>query len=382
MIQVFSQQTTIANIVVETKGYRMKKEKALIAMSGGVDSSVAALLMNLEGYECIGCTMKLYANEDIGISKGHTCCSLDDVEDARAVANKLGIPYYVFNFTDSFREKIINKFIETYENGMTPNPCIDCNRYMKFDKLYERTKVLGCDYIVTGHYARIRKTDSGYQLLKAKDATKDQSYVLYQMTQQELADTKFPLGELTKMEARKVAEDNGFINANKPDSQDICFVPDGNYVDALKRFSGKEYKAGDFVDQQGNVLGKHKGIVAYTIGQRKGLGISADRPLYVCKIDIDNNRVVLGDNEDLYSKTVDVYDVSWISGEAPTMPIKCSVKLRYQMKEQPAIIFPGDNDTVHIEFDEAQRAKTPGQAAVFYDGDVVLGGGIICGNDR
>lgn len=355
----------------------MKKGKALIAMSGGVDSSVSALLMTEEGYECIGCTMKLYSNDDIGISRGHTCCSLDDVEDARAVANRLGIPYYVFNFTDSFKEKIIDKFVATYEKGMTPNPCIDCNRYMKFDSLYERAKILGCDYIVTGHYARIRKTDEGYQLLKAVDSTKDQSYVLYQMTQEELAGTRFPLGELTKLEARQKAEAHDFINANKPDSQDICFVPDGDYVAALKRFSGKEYPSGDFVNKKGEVIGKHKGLVAYTIGQRKGLGVSADRPLYVCQIDTENNRVVLGDNEDLFSKSVDVREVHWISGKSPKEPISCKVKIRYRMEEQSATLYPGENQTAHIEFDQPQRAKTAGQAAVFYDGDIVLGGGVI-----
>lgn len=355
----------------------MAKRKVLIAMSGGVDSSVAALLMKNEGYDPIGCTMKLYDNEDVGISKGHTCCSLDDVEDARTVANRLDIPYYVFNFTDSFKEKIIDKFVKTYEKGMTPNPCIDCNRYMKFDRLYERAKILECDYIVTGHYARIIKTESGYQLLKAVDDRKDQSYVLYQMTQQELANTKFPLGELTKTEVRRIADKYEFINASKPDSQDICFVPDGDYVAAIKRFSGKEYETGEFVDKSGNILGKHKGIVAYTIGQRKGLGISADRPLYVCGIDLKNNKVLLGDNDDLYSKSVDVCDVNWISGNMPQDPVNCKVKLRYQMKEQAAVIYPGMNNTVHIEFEQPQRAKTPGQAAVFYDGDVVLGGGII-----
>ncbi|MCR5254833.1 MAG: tRNA 2-thiouridine(34) synthase MnmA [Acetatifactor sp.] len=355
----------------------MEKEKVLIAMSGGVDSSIAAFLMKNEGYDPIGCTMKLYGNEDIGVCKGHTCCSLDDIEDARAVANRLEMPYYVFNFTDSFKEKIIDKFVATYEKGMTPNPCIDCNRYMKFDKLYERGKALGCKYIVTGHYARIKKTESGYQLLKAVDESKDQSYVLYQMTQEELAGTKFPLGELTKTEARELARENDFINAEKPDSQDICFVPDGDYVSALKRFSGKEYEPGDFVDKSGNVLGKHRGIVAYTIGQRKGLGIASDRPLYVCEINVKNNQVVLGDNEDLFSKTVDVRDVNWISGVAPSEPFECKVKIRYRMKEQPATIYPGENNTAHIEFHEPQRAKTAGQAAVFYDGDVVLGGGII-----
>lgn len=355
----------------------MTSNKVLIAMSGGVDSSVAALLMKNEGHECIGCTMKLYTNEDAGISKGHMCCSLDDVEDARTVANKLNIPYYVFNFTEDFKEKIIDKFVATYEKGMTPNPCVDCNRYMKFDALYEKAKLLDCSHIVTGHYARVRKTDSGYQLLKAVDDTKDQSYVLYQMTQQELAGTRFPLGELTKKETREIAEKNDFINADKPDSQDICFVPDGDYVAALKRFSGKEYAKGNFVDREGKVLGQHKGIVAYTIGQRKGLGIAADRPLYVCELDVKNNQVILGDNEDLYSKSVDVCNVNWISGHTPKQPISCRVKLRYRMKEQPAVVYPGENNTVHIEFNEPQRAKTSGQAAVFYDGEVVLGGGTI-----
>jgi len=352
-------------------------KKALIAMSGGVDSSVAALLMQKEGYECIGCTMKLYANEDIGISKGHTCCSLDDVEDARSVARKLGMPYYVFNFQELFREKVIDKFVSCYEHAMTPNPCIDCNRYMKFEKLHERAQVLGCDCVVTGHYARIRQVDGEYQLLKALDESKDQSYVLFQMTQEELAHTRFPLGEFQKSEARDLANGNNLINANKPDSQDICFVPDGDYVSALKRFSGKEYAPGDFVDMEGNVLGRHKGIVAYTIGQRKGLGIAADRPLYVCKLDVENNRVILGDNEDLFDKNVDVRDINWISGHAPSEPISCKVKIRYRMKEQDAILYPQENNCAHIEFVEPQRAKTAGQAAVFYQGDVVLGGGVI-----
>lgn len=352
-------------------------KKALIAMSGGVDSSVAALLMQKEGYDCIGCTMKLYANEDIGISKGHTCCSLDDVEDARNVAYKLGMPYYVFNFQDSFKEKVIQKFVECYENAMTPNPCIDCNRYLKFERLYERAKILGCECIVTGHYARIREVDGKYQLLKGLDNSKDQSYVLYQMTQEELAHTQFPLGEYEKSKARELAEENGLINANKPDSQDICFVPDGDYVAAIKRFSGKEYEPGDFVDMEGNVLGKHKGIVAYTIGQRKGLGIAAKNPLYVCKLDTEKNQVILGSNEDLFSTSVDVADINWISGEAPTKEFTCKVKLRYRMKEQEAVVTPIGADKAHIEFKEPQRAKTPGQAAVFYDGEVVLGGGII-----
>ena len=270
--------------------------KALIAMSGGVDSSVAAYIMRSNGYDCIGCTMKLYDNEDAGVPKDHSCCSLDDVEDARSVAYKLGMPYYVFNFSDDFKEKIICKFIESYENGRTPNPCIDCNRYMKFDKLYERAKLLGCEYVVTGHYARIDKENGKYVLKKALDASKDQSYVLYSLTQEQLAHTLFPLGETSKDETRLIAEKCGFSNAQKPDSQDICFGPDGDYAKVIALHTGKTYAPGDFIDKGGNVLGTHRGIIHYTLGQRKGLGVSAATPLYVCKIDVKNNTVTLGEN--------------------------------------------------------------------------------------
>ena len=246
--------------------------KALIAMSGGVDSSVAAYIMKEEGFDCIGCTMKLYDNADAGVSRDKTCCSLDDVEDARSVAARLDMPYYVFNFSDDFREKIICKFIDSYERGRTPNPCIDCNRYMKFAKLCERARILGCDFIVTGHYARIYKEGEKYVLKKALDETKDQSYVLYNLTQDILAHTRFPLGEMKKSETREIAEKCGFINAKKPDSQDICFVPDGDYARVIELNTGKKYPPGDFVDKNGNVLGRHKGIIHYTIGQRKGLG--------------------------------------------------------------------------------------------------------------
>lgn len=351
--------------------------KALIAMSGGVDSSVAALVMKEKGYECIGCTMKLYTDDDIGNERSRTCCSLDDVEDARAVAGRIGIPYYVLNFTGPFRAEVIDRFISRYEEGLTPNPCIDCNRYMKFEMLYERAAMLGCDRIVTGHYARIRKSDTGYELLKGIDESKDQSYVLYQMTQEQLAHTEFPLGEMTKDAARNKAEEYGFVNADKPDSQDICFVPDGDYVSAIKRLSGKDYPEGDFVDSSGNVLGTHRGIIAYTIGQRKGLGISAGTPIYVTEIDPEKNQVVLGEQEDLYSKTAYAGDVNWISGNAPSVPFECTVKARYRMKEARAIVYPEEDGRVRIEFIEPQRAVTPGQAAVFYDGEKVLGGGVI-----
>lgn len=354
-----------------------KRVKALIAMSGGVDSSVAAFLVKAQGYDSIGCTMKLYDNALAGVSRSHTCCSLDDVEDARSVAYRLGIPYYVFNFKDDFEEKVIRKFIRSYEAGITPNPCIDCNRYLKFDRLYERARVLGCDCIVTGHYARIERDGERYLLKKALNNSKDQSYVLYSLTQAQLAHTLFPLGTLKKTDVRRMAEEQGFVNADKPDSQDICFVPDGDYASVIRRYTGKDAEAGDFVSADGTVLGRHKGIIHYTVGQRRGLGICAPEPLYVCGIFPGSNTVLLGRNADLYRKDVDVANVHWISGTAPQADFRCAAKLRYRQSEQPAAVIPTGADTVHIVFDEPQRAVTPGQAAVFYDGDTVLGGGVI-----
>lgn len=354
-------------------------KKAMIAMSGGVDSSLAAKLMKDKGFDCIGCTMKLYNNEDAGMERSRTCCSLDDVEDARSVAYKLGMPFYVFNFTDAFHDTVIRKFIESYENGITPNPCIDCNRYMKFDKLFERAKILGCDYIVTGHYARIEEQDGKFVLKKALDETKDQSYVLYSMTQELLAHTIFPLGSMRKTEVRAIAEESGFVNADKPDSQDICFVPNGDYVGVIELNTGKKPNFGNFVDKQGNVLGRHKGVIHYTIGQRKGLGISHAEPLYVCGICPASDIVVLGRNDDLFRREADVSDFNWISGEIPQSEFRCKAKIRYRQKEQWANVIPTGADTVHVTFDEPQRAITPGQAAVLYDGDTVLGGGTIQG---
>lgn len=346
-------------------------------MSGGVDSSLAAKLMKDKGFDCIGCTMKLYHNEDAGIESSRTCCSLDDVEDARSVAYKLGMPFYVFNFTDAFRDTVIRKFIESYENGITPNPCIDCNRYMKFDKLYERAKTLGCDYIVTGHYARIEEENGKFVLKKALDETKDQSYVLYSMTQDQLVHTMFPIGSMQKTEVRAIAEESGFVNADKPDSQDICFVPNGDYASVIELQTGKESAEGNFVDKQGNNLGRHKGVIHYTIGQRKGLGVSSTEPLYVCNICPKDGNVVLGSNDDLFSREADVSDFNWISGEVPGSEFRCKAKIRYRQPEQWVTVIPTGADTVHIVFDEPQRAITPGQAAVFYDGDTVLGGGTI-----
>lgn len=350
--------------------------RALIAMSGGVDSSVAALMIKNMGYECIGCTMKLYDTEDADIKTNRTCCSLDDVEDARSVAKRLGMDYYVFNFKEDFKKKIIDKFIFSYQNAITPNPCIDCNRYMKFDKLFERAKILGCDYVVTGHYAIIEKEGEKYVLKKALDESKDQSYVLYSMTQKQLAHTLFPLGALSKAEVRKIADENGFVNAAKPDSQDICFVPDGDYAEVIEKYTNKSGKEGNFIDMEGKIIGTHRGIINYTIGQRKGLGISGSEPYYVCRIDAKNNTVTLGKNSDLFSKEALVGDFNWISGEPPVKKVRCKAKIRYRHKEQSAYAAI-EGDRVKIVFDEPQRAITPGQAAVLYDEDKVLGGGVI-----
>lgn len=349
--------------------------KALIAMSGGVDSSVAAYLTKESGYECIGATMKLYDGEEsFGDSK---CCSLDDVLDAKSVARKMGIPHHTFNLKTDFENQVIKRFIAAYERGATPNPCIECNRYLKFAALYDRAMALGCDRIVTGHYARIREIDGRYHLFRAKNKEKDQSYVLYSLTQELLEHTLFPLGELSKDEVRRIAEDEGFCVADKPESQDICFVPDGDYAAFIKRKTNKEYPQGDFVDINGNTLGRHKGIINYTIGQRKGLGIALGAPAYVKSIDTVNNRVVLCKNEELFSSSLDAVDFNWISGEAPGEPVECFAAVRYRGVLKPAKAIPKSDNTVHIEFSEPQRAVTPGQAVVLYSGDEVLGGGTI-----
>lgn len=352
------------------------KPKALVAMSGGVDSSVALLLTQKQGYECRGVTMKLY-NEDIVCNSTKSCCSLDDVEDARSVCVKQGVLYNVFNFQAKFKEFVIDKFIKAYEEGATPNPCIDCNRYLKFETLFERAKVLGFEKIVTGHYARIEKVEGRYLLKKAVDSNKDQSYVLYSMTQEQLAKTIFPLGELTKEQTRAIAIESGFITANKSESQDICFVPDGDYGSFIERTNGKKYPEGDFVDKNGKIIGKHKGIIRYTKGQRKGLGIAAKEPLYVCKKNLEDNTIVLGSKKDLDSLECIVNDVNYISNINLNEAFRAKVKTRYRQIEQWATIMPIDTNSAKVIFDEPQRAITKGQAAVFYDGDVVVGGGVI-----
>jgi len=350
----------------------------LIAMSGGVDSSVAAYLMQQAGYECIGVTMKLYHNEDINIDTESTCCSLDDVEDAKSVANKLGMSHYVMNFTGDFKKYVIEKFISDYESGATPNPCIECNRCLKFNQLYQRAKELECDCIVTGHYARITEKNGRFVLQKAADESKDQSYVLYSLTQDQLAHTQFPLGNIEgKAFTRKIADEQHFFNSAKPDSQDICFVPDGDYVGFMEHYTGKKYPAGDFLDENGRVIGQHKGAVHYTIGQRKGLGLAMHTPVYVYEKDMEKNTVSVGREELLFAKELTAGALNWITVDNPTEPLHVSAKIRYRQKEQPATIYPQPDGTAKVIFDEPQRAATRGQAVVFYDGIDVVGGGTI-----
>lgn len=350
-------------------------------MSGGVDSSVAAFLLKNDGYDCIGATMRLFDNEDAGIPREKSCCSLEDVEDARSVAFRLAIPYYVFNFTTDFKKQVIDGFINAYQQGLTPNPCIDCNRYLKFDRLYARAAELGCDFIATGHYARIETGDGRMLLKKAADSSKDQSYVLYAMTQEQLAHTRFPLGDLHKAKTRKIAEEQGFLNAKKHDSQDICFVPDGDYAKVIELQTGKTYHPGKFVDGQGNVLGTHRGIIHYTVGQRHGLGISFPTPLYVTAINSQDNTVVLGADAELLQKELDANDFNWIVYDIPPKTLRAKAKIRYKQEEQWATVSPTGENSVHLVFDEPQRAIAKGQAVVLYDGEIVIGGGTICESD-
>ena len=346
-------------------------ERVLIAMSGGVDSSVTAKLVQEAGYECVGCTMQLFDAEE---------AAEDNVRDASAVAERLGMEFHALDYRKLFRECVMQPFARSYAAGITPNPCIDCNLHLKFGQLLAEADRLGCRYIATGHYARIdRDPESGlYRLRKALDESKDQSYVLYQLTQAQLARVLLPLGEMTKQQARALAEEAGFVNADRPDSQDICFVPDGKYADVVKKIAGRDFPPGDFTDLEGNVIGTHKGIIYYTIGQTRRLGQAFGRPRYVCRIDAEKNRIALGGPDDVYSSYAKAGQFHWISGQFPEHEVRCKVRTRYKQREQWATVRPAfgsTGDEAEILFDEPQRAITPGQAAVLYDGDAVLGGG-------
>ena len=343
-------------------------KKAMIAMSGGVDSSVAAWLTINGGLDCIGATMELFRKD-----------SSDDAKDAEAVAQRLGIPFHLIQAADIFRTEVMDRFVCCYEAGLTPNPCYDCNKTVKFGFLLDKAMELGCDLIVTGHYARIHQDpESGRSLLyKATDESKDQSYFLAGLDQHQLSHSRFPLGSLTKSQAREIAEAQGFINARKKDSQDICFVPDGDYMAFLERHTGKTYTQGSFLDTNGRIVGTHRGAVAYTLGQRKGLGLAMGAPVYVCGKDMAANTVTVGPNEALFHRSLRADHWNWIPFPNLTEPLRVKAKARSRMAEQPATVYPEANGFARVEFDEPQRAITPGQAVVLYDGDMVIAGGTI-----
>lgn len=353
--------------------------RVLTAMSGGVDSSVAALLIQQAGCELIGVTLKLFSGEITApeLRGERACCSLESVEAARSVAHRLNIPFYVFNFSDDFRREVIDRFTSAYQRGETPNPCIDCNRYVKLGKLFRRAEEIGCSHVATGHYARIERDSSRWLLCRGRDEDKDQSYFLYSLTQEQLSHLLLPLGELTKSQVRRLAEEAGFLNAHRQESQDICFVPDGDYAGFIERYTKVPAVPGDFVGTAGQVYGRHRGIIRYTVGQRKGLGLSFPQPMYVCGIDPEQNQVILGENSELFSGRLTAENLNLIAVSSIPRPIRVTAKVRYRHKAQPAEVVQTGPDRMEVRFDQPQRAITRGQAVVLYDGETVVGGGSI-----
>lgn len=352
------------------------KDRVVVAMSGGVDSSVAAYLLVREGYEVIGVTMDLIESS-CRIKRPDTCCSLAAFEDAMKVAEIIGISHRILNLKKEFEQKVIGPFLEEYLTGRTPNPCVVCNKEIKFGLLLNYAKELGADLLATGHYARIERTDSGYQLKKAVDLSRDQSYFLYCLTPKQLSSALMPLGSYTKQEVRQIARELKLPVATKPESREICFVPDNNYKRFLAGRVSDRLRPGPILDKKGNILGCHQGISSYTIGQRKGLGLALGKPQYVTEIDKDKNILIVGDKKDLSQSELIAEDVNWISSKEPTSDIQASAKIRYLHQEAPAIITPLSDGNVQVKFEKPQQAITPGQAVVFYQDDVVLGGGWI-----